>query len=1060
LVTFVAAEFGGRLRTVGNARRLPVDRRTKDARVGKRVARQQPLPPDSDQRLATLVSQRSAAEERAQQAEQEWKRTFEAVPDLVAILDTQRTIVRANRAMLEVFGAEIVGSRCFACFHGDDMPIACCPLTKLSLDGDEHHAEIYAEHLDKHFHVSVSALRGGDGKLTGCIHVARDITDRKRTEEALRESARLSQATIDALSASLCVLDETGRIIKVNKTWRDFAEANGLATGDLGEGASYLAVCDATTGPDAGTAAAFAAGIRAILRGERDDFSFEYPCHAPGEQRWFVGRVTCFSHDGPIRVVVVHTDVTQRVLSENALRIKESALASALDGVAMADLDGSLSYVNASFLRMWGYSSASDVLGRPAIRLWRDREAAAAAARELVSKQSWVGELVAERKDGTSFAAQVAATLVSSEAGEPICMMSSFADVTERRRAEELMQVRLRLLQYAESHTLNELLQMTLDEIGNLTGSPIGFYHFVEADQKTLSLQAWSTQTLERFCRAEGAGMHYGLDEAGVWVDCVRERRPVIHNDYAALPHRKGMPEGHAEVVRELVVPVSRGDRIVAILGVGNKTYDYVESDADLVSYLADIAWSIAERKRAEEALRESEERFRALITNQGEGTGIVDHEEVFRFANPAAEEIFGVAPGGLVGRNLHDFVESAARPLVEAQTERRRLGERSEFELPIRRIDGERRILLVTSTPRRNAAGAFKGTYSVFRDITERQRVEEALRQRGAQLEALREVSLGITGQLDLDALLRTITERAVTLFGTNAGELFLYRPDRGVLELAAVVGIGASSVGREVGPGEGVAGKVLETGRPFVGDQHSLLSEESGSGRSYRWGSALAAPIRWRDEVLGVLGLLSMKSQAFAADDANLLELFATQAAVAIGNARLYAEVERLAVLDELTKLSNRRGLLTVGVREVERSRRFGHPLSLLFLDLDHFKDVNDRFSHEAGDTVLREISRRIVAAVREIDIVARYGGEEFVVLLLETSAQGAHEVAERMRRTIEGTAVPTDRGPVRMTVSVGVAEFGPDAADLETMIRLADEAMYAAKNAGRNRVVVRGN
>jgi PAS domain S-box-containing protein len=180
-----------------------------------------------------------------------------------------------------------------------------------------------------------------------------------------------------------------------------------------------------------------------------------------------------------------------------------------------------------------------------------------------------------------------------------------FENITERKKVESSLQVRMRLMEFAATHSLEQIFQKTLDEVGEITDSPIGFYHLVEVDQKTLSLQAWSTRTLQEFCTAQGKGLHYSISDAGVWVDCVHQRRPVIHNDYASLPHRKGMPEGHAQLNRELVVPVMRGDSIVAILGVGNKPSDYTEKDAELVSYLADVAWAIADRKRAEEAIRQ-----------------------------------------------------------------------------------------------------------------------------------------------------------------------------------------------------------------------------------------------------------------------------------------------------------------------------------------------------------------------------------------------------------------------------------------------------------------------
>jgi PAS domain S-box-containing protein len=194
-------------------------------------------------------------------------------------------------------------------------------------------------------------------------------------------------------------------------------------------------------------------------------------------------------------------------------------------------------------------------------------------------------------------------TAIRDDAGRIVGTLSSGEDISDRRLAEDIIRIRLRLFEFAASRTLSELLVKTLDEVGALTGSPIGFYHFVQEDENTLVLQAWSTKTVREFCQAQGQGMHYNIDQAGVWVDCVHSRKPVIHNDYACLPHRKGMPKGHAAVIRELVVPIMRADRVVAILGIGNKPVDYTQKDVEIVSYLADVAWEIAERKRAEEKI-------------------------------------------------------------------------------------------------------------------------------------------------------------------------------------------------------------------------------------------------------------------------------------------------------------------------------------------------------------------------------------------------------------------------------------------------------------------------
>lgn len=201
-------------------------------------------------------------------------------------------------------------------------------------------------------------------------------------------------------------------------------------------------------------------------------------------------------------------------------------------------------------------------------------------------------------------------------------------------------------------------------------------------------------------------------------------------------------------------------------------------------------------------------------------------------------------------------------------------------------------------------------------------------------------------------------------------------------------------------------------------------------------------------------IIGLLAVWGKLYESDR-TVMSTFASQLAVAFYNASLYEEIQRVAITDDMTGLFNRRGMHEFGEREVERARRFGRPLSALMIDLDLFSRVNNTYGHLVGDEVLRRLADRVRANIRELDVAVRFGGEEFLILLVETDQEAAQAIAERIRAAIAGSPFETSAGSLRITASIGVAQMTPDMTGITHLIAHADQALYMAKQAGRNRV-----
>ncbi len=441
-------------------------------------------------------------------------------------------------------------------------------------------------------------------------HLGR-LTEQIKGREALQESEEKLSKTLDSIGDGVIVTDNKGLITRLNPKAEELTgwnaeEAKGKSLPEV------FKIFNARTGEPVPNP------VLKVLE--------------TGEVEGLANDTTIFSRDGRVRhisdsaapikdlngkiigVIMVFSDITEEFQAREALRKSEerqdlilSNTPAVIYSFEVVDNKPLITYINENAKNVLGYSP-QELRKDP--QLWvnrvhpEDREIFKKSFPERCrGKKSCSFEYRFKHKEGSyRWIFEQQKEVQKGNENEIVCVCW---DISERKRAESLIQARLNLLTYSQSNPEERVLQKALDEVCGLVNSPIGFFHFLSSDEQELELKAWSSNTLDTFCQIpEKQGMSYRVSEAGVWVECIKERKPVIHNDYLSLAHRKGLPEGHPEVTRELVVPIFRQNRIVAIMGVGNKPEDYNSQDVQVVSYFADIAWTLVEQKQTEEKIR------------------------------------------------------------------------------------------------------------------------------------------------------------------------------------------------------------------------------------------------------------------------------------------------------------------------------------------------------------------------------------------------------------------------------------------------------------------------
>ncbi len=414
------------------------------------------------------------------------------------------------------------------------------------------------------------------------------------------------------------------------------------------------------------------------------------------------------------------------------------------EGIIGKSLDGTVISWNQGAERIYGYK-AGEMIGQSISRLvppGHDDDLPSILESITTGREVREYETIRRRKDGTLINVSISVSPVHDDRGRVVSASVIARDITERKLEENLKAARLHLLDTSETHGLDDILGQTLDEAEKLTGSLLSFFIVIDEDLDTISMRSWSTRTRELHCVKDEEFSHSSISAAGIWADCIRERRPIMHNDFHALKKRKGLPEGHADIVRELLIPIFRGEKIRAVLCVANKPVPYDESDVSIVTRLADSAWDISERKWSEERLKASEEKYRQIVEASNEGILSLDEDRRLIFVNRQFASMLGYSPEELLGKNYESLMPDDQLAEERKQAAIRAQGVDAVYERCFLTKNGERRWTIVSAKAVADSSGNPNGAFGMFTDITSRKIAEKALQESEEKFRALVEDS------------------------------------------------------------------------------------------------------------------------------------------------------------------------------------------------------------------------------------------------------------------------------------------------------------------------------
>jgi len=712
------------------------------------------------------------------------------------------------------------------------------------------------------------------------------------------------------------------------------------------------------------------------------------------------------------------TEIIERERIQDALQQSEEKLRTIFeslgDALIVTDLTGTVIEVNEAALRVGGYSSKDELIGRNSVELISAEDVKRASeymAKAFKEGQNVLIEHKMMTKDGREIDVEASGAMLRNVRGKPVGVVSVVKDITERKR----MQEDLLLKESALEHSINAIAFSDMG--GNIT-------YLNQA-----CLQLW------------GGGSKEELLGKPYWKLLEVESEELL-KEIATSVFKNQVWEG------EVVSRKKDGSEVIlqVLTGIVN------DSSGNPIQTVSAFI-NITERKRAEEALRDSEELSRGMLETAAMGIYLLKDGR-FQYVNRLFEEITGYKSKELLGTYSLDHVHPDDRETVRAEAIRCLKGKRSlPFEYRFVRKNSEVIWVLdrVTSIQRKGE----RSVLGIFMDINERKRIEAEVAEYTRQIETLLDIGVTVSQTLNLTELLNSVLDRVMAVVGVEMGGIYLIDREAEELVLRAHRGAPAGILSKIE---RLKADRLTFSGKPVVVEDAGGDIKLKGIGREAKGLQSFAAlPIMAKENLLGIMGVGSYEIRKFPEREIELLVNIANQIGMAVDNAQLYGQAVELASTDGLTGLYNRRYLMEQIEREFIRSKRSKVPLSLVMVDLDGLKAINDNYGHAQGDEFLRALGKIIINSTRASDIAARWGGDEFMLLTPETDSRAAMRIGERVRAQVEEYGVELKGNRIGMSISVGIASYPDHAAEVTELLGKVDSAMYNAKRGGKNQVCV---